>query len=123
MLFWTDICDLYLFHFTVLLNPDFNCFKSFYHFCVDKVTTGTYSFVSVIWNSHLVGATIAGGSLLFPASLTVISAKTQFVDQVKINSISQLSNGTFKVLPKLLLGKIQSEDLVQVFSLHYSVTG
>ena len=71
-------------------------------FSFDKVTTGTYNFVSVIGNSNPVDVTIAGGSLLFPASLPVISAKTQFFDQVKINSISQLINGIFKVLQKLL---------------------
>ena len=56
----------------------------------------------VIWNSNPVGATIAGGSLLLPAALTVISAKAQLLDQVKISSISQLINGVFKVLQKLL---------------------
>ena len=44
------------------------------------------------------GATIAGSASVFP----VISAKTKFLDQVKINSISQLFNGIFKVLQKLL---------------------
>ena len=45
---------------------------------------------------------IAGGTLLFPTALTVVSAKAQFLDQVKINSISQLINGIFKVLQILL---------------------
>ena len=49
----------------------------------------------------LIGATIAGGSLLFPVAVTVISAKAQFFDQDKINSISQLINAIFKVLQKL----------------------
>ena len=57
--------------------------------------------MSVILNSNAVGATIAGGSLLFPASLSVISAKAQFLDQVKINSTSQLISGIFKLLQKL----------------------
>ena len=56
--------------------------------------------MSVIGNSNPVGATIAGASLLFPAALTAISAKAQFLDQVKINSLSQLINGIFKVLQK-----------------------
>ena len=60
------------------------------------------NFVSVIWNSNLVGATIAGGSLLFPAALAVISAKAQFLDQVKINFISKLNNGILKALQKLV---------------------
>ena len=45
------------------------------------------------------GATIAG--LLPPASFVVISAKTQFFYQVKINSTAQLINGIFKALQKL----------------------
>ena len=57
-----------------------------------KVTTGTYNFVSVIWNSNPVG-------WLYAAA---ISAKTQFLDQVKISSISQLINGIFKNFQKLL---------------------
>ena len=56
-------------------------------FCFGKVRTGTYNFVSVIWNSNPV-------SRLFAA---VISDKTQFSDQVKISSISQLIDGIFKV--------------------------
>ena len=77
---------------TVLLNPDFNCSERFLSFSVDKVATGTYNFVSVIWTSNSVSG-------LFAA---VILAKAQFLDQVKINSISQLINGVFKVLQKLL---------------------
>ena len=46
------------------------------------------------------GATIAG--LPSCAFLVVISAKTQFFDQVKINSTSQLISGIFKLLQKLL---------------------
>ena len=69
-------------------------------FSFDKVTTGTYNFVPVILNSNLVGATIAG--LLPCTSLTVILAKTQFLDQVKINSTSQLISGIFKPFQKLL---------------------
>ena len=86
-------CDLIFFQFTALLNPDFNCSKSFLSLSFDKVTTETCNFVSASWNSNPVGVTIAGGSSLFPAALTVISAKGQFLYQVKINSISQLING------------------------------
>ena len=60
-------------------------------FSFDKVTTGTYNFVSVILNVAPDGLTFA-----------VISAKTQFLDQVKINSTSQLINGISKLLQKLL---------------------
>ena len=54
--------------------------------------------MSVISNLNSVGATIA----VLAIALTVISAKTQFLDQVKINSTSQLINGMFKVLQRLL---------------------
>ena len=67
-------------------------------FSFDKVTTGTYNFVSFILNVAPDGATIASSALAF----TVISAKTQFLEQVKINSSSQLINGIFKPLQKLL---------------------
>ena len=56
--------------------------------------------MSVISNSNKTGATVAG--LLPCAALSVISAKTQFLDQVKINSASQLISGIFKPFPKLL---------------------
>ena len=100
MLFWgwIVICDLYLFHFTVLLNPDFNYSKKFLSFSFEKVRTGMCNFVSFIWNSNPVGAIITGGLFLFPASLTVISAKAQFLEQVKINSISQLISGIFNTV-------------------------
>ena len=63
--------------------------------------TGRYNFVSVISNVAPDGATITG---LPPcAALTIISAKTQFFDQVKISSISQSINGIFKVFQKLVL--------------------
>ena len=68
-------------------------------FSFDKVTTGTYNFVSVISNSNPLGGTIAG--LLPCAFLLVVSAKTQTFDQVKINSTSQLISGIFKLFQKL----------------------
>ena len=54
--------------------------------------------MSVILNVAPDGTTVAG----LAAAFTVISAKTQFVDQVKINSTSQLINGIFKALQQLL---------------------
>ena len=69
-------------------------------FSFDKVTTGTYNFVSVILNIEPDGATIAG--LSPSASLVIISAKTHFLVKVKINSTSQLINGIFQALQKLL---------------------
>ena len=67
-------------------------------FSFDKVTTGTFKFVSVILNVAPDRATIAVPS----AYPVVISAKTQFLDQVKINSSSQLINSIFKALQNLL---------------------
>ena len=61
-------------------------------FSFDKVTTGTYNFVSIILKSNPVDGLFA----------TAISAKTQLFDQIKINSTSQLINGIFKALQKLL---------------------
>ena len=56
--------------------------------------------MSVILNSNPVGAAIAG---LSPSgSLSVLSTKAKFFDQVKINSTSQLISGIFKLLQKLL---------------------
>ena len=49
-------------------------------FSFDKVTTGKYDYVSVIWNSNPIGAIIAEESLLFPGALAVISAKAQVLD-------------------------------------------
>ena len=69
---------LYLFHFIVLLNPIFNCSKDFVSFSFDKVTTGTYNFVSVILNSNPVGATIAGSPPSASLSLCYISQNTTF---------------------------------------------
>ena len=69
-------------------------------FSFDKVTTGTCNFVSVILNVAPDGATIAG--LPSCAAFTFILAKAQFLDQVKTNSTSQLINGIFKTLQKLL---------------------
>ena len=67
-------------------------------FSFDEVTTGTYKFVSVILNVAPDRATIAVPS----AYPVVISAKTQFLDQVKTNSSSQLINSIFKALQNLL---------------------
>ena len=59
---------MYLFHFIVFLNPDFNCSNSLLSFSTDKVTMGTYNLQSVISNFALVGELIAaaGGSLCLP---------------------------------------------------------
>ena len=54
----------------------------------------------IISNGNAPGATISG--LLPSASFVVITTKTQFFDQVKINSTSQLISRIFKLLQKLL---------------------
>ena len=50
---------MYLFHFKVLLNPDFNCSNNLLSFSADRVTTRTYSLQLVISNLALVGDSIA----------------------------------------------------------------
>ena len=101
---WLVISDLYLSHLIVLLNPALNCSKYLYSFPVDKVTTGTYNFVSVIWNVAFVGLSIAAtvGSASGSVSLVALLVNTQFSDYVKIRFISQLINGMFSALQKLL---------------------
>ena len=78
--------DSYLFQLIVLLKPDFNCWSNFALSWVDKVTTGTYSFVSVIEN--------------FPSAVELVIA--QSLDQVKRRLSLQLINGISRVLQKLL---------------------
>ena len=75
--------DSYLFQLIVFLKPDFNCRSNFALSCVNKVTTGTLSFVSVILN--------------FPAPVELVI--TQSLDHVKIRLTSQLING--KCSPKI----------------------
>ena len=78
--------DSYLRQLIVLLKPDFNYWSNFALSCVDKVTTETLSFVSVILN--------------FVSR--VAEEITQVRDHVKIRLTSQLINGTSRVLQKLL---------------------
>ena len=66
---------------------------------VDKVTTGTYSFVSVILNIGFLEAFIAGLAGL--SSCVVKSVKTQFSDQVKFKDTSQLIKDMSRLLQKL----------------------
>ena len=59
-------------------------------YCVDKVTTGTYNFVSVILNVVFVGL-LTGASAGFAsgsASLVDFFVYTHFSDHVKIRFIS-----------------------------------
>ena len=73
-----------MFQLIVLLKPDFNCCICFALSWVDKVATGTQSFVSVILN------------LVAPVESNALS------DQFKMRLISQLINGISRVLRKLL---------------------
>ena len=88
---------MYLFHFIVILNPDFNCSNNLLTFSADKVTTGTYNLQSVISTVSLVGelmrfAAAAGGPL------KALPTSTHSLYQDKINVISQLINGMSKLL-------------------------
>ena len=67
-------------------------------FYFNKVTIGTYNFVSVILNVAPNRATIAGSA----NASTVISAKTQFLNELRINSTSQLISRMSKFLQTLL---------------------
>ena len=42
-----DICDLNLFHFISLLNPDFKLVNNLISSSLDKVATGTYNLQSL----------------------------------------------------------------------------
>ena len=77
--------DSYLFQLIVLLKPDFNFWSNFASW-IDKVTTGTYSFVSVSWN--------------FPSPVELVI--TQSLDYVNSRLTSQLINGISRLLQKLL---------------------
>ena len=86
VLAWVVISDLYLFDLIVLLNPVFNCSNNLLSSLLDKVTTGTYSFVSFILNVGLVGLLTAAttGSESGSASVVALLVITQFSDHVKI---------------------------------------
>ena len=91
---------MYLFHFIVLLNPDFNCSNNLLSLSADKVTTGPYNLQSVISNFALVGelirfAAAAGGPV------KALPPSTHSLYQGKTNVISQLVNGMSKLLQKL----------------------
>ena len=92
-----------MFHFTVLLNPDFNISNSLFSFSVDKVTTGTYNLQSLILNVASDGkfTSTIGGLTSLLAFLYVLLTNTQFSFQPRSNDISQLINGIFKLLQKL----------------------
>ena len=95
---------MYLFHFIVILNPDFNCSNNLLSFSADKVTTGTYNLQSVISNFALIGdliASIGGLGCASGAFLQALLTSTHSLYQDKINTISQLINGISKFIQKL----------------------
>ena len=53
-----DICDLYLFHFISLVNPDFKLVNSLISSFLDKVITGMYNLQSVILSVASVEASV-----------------------------------------------------------------
>ena len=96
------ICDLYLFHIISLLNPDFKLVNNLISSSLDKVTTGMYNLQSFIANVAPVGELFltTGG----PAS-TCLSSKlviTSFLFHYSSKDTSQLINGIFSALQKLL---------------------
>ena len=95
---------MYLFHFIVILNPNFNCPNNLLSFSADKVTTGTYNLQSIISNFALVGdsiAAIGGLGCRLGSFLKALPTSTHSLYQDKINVISQLINGMSKLLQKL----------------------
>ena len=101
-----------LFHLINLLNPDFNCSRKLLSSSVDKVTNGTYSFVSVILNVAFHAETftpktlfetfVALSSVAATSSIFALINIAQCLDQVKVKDTSQLNNGTLKLLQKML---------------------
>ena len=96
-----DICDLYLFHFISLLNPDFKLLNNLISSSLDKVTTGIYNLQSFILSVAPVGALslTTGG----PASTCLVYQLVimQFLSHFNSKDISQLINGMFNALQKL----------------------
>ena len=96
--------ELYLFYLIGLFNPLYSSCNNLLSFSVDKVTTGTYNFVSFISTiasvELLTAATTGSGS--GSASLVALLVITQFLDQDKIQFITQLINVISSVLQELL---------------------
>ena len=86
-------------HGAKVVIPNFNCCNTFLSSWVDKVTTGTYSFILVIANAVV----------WFAAALDI----TQLLDKVRLRLISQLINGISRVLLKLL--KDLNDTIISTF--------
>ena len=92
---------MHLFHFIIILNPDFNCSNNLLSFSADKVTTRIYNLQSVISNFASVGELIAVIGRLgcgLSSFLRALPTSTHSLYQDKINVISQLINGISKLL-------------------------
>ena len=94
------ICDLYLFHSISLVNPDFKLVNNLISSSLDKVTTGMYNSQSFIVSVALVGATVFPSSEFTPTYWLVIM---QFLFHFNSKDTSQLVNGIFNDLQKLML--------------------
>ena len=92
------ICDLYLFHISSLLNPDFRLVNNLIPSSLDKVTTGTYDSHLVIFSVGFVGAAVFPPSKFNPVCSLVIM---QFLFHFNSKNISQVINGIFNALQKL----------------------
>ena len=90
----------------VLLNPVFGCSNNLLSFSADKVTTVTSNLQSVILNAAPAGLLVPPTAGLPPCAATALLyallVKTQFSDHVKIKDTSQLINGIYNFLQKLL---------------------
>ena len=84
-----DICDLYLFHFISLVNPDFKLVHNLVSSSLDKVTTGIYNLQSVILSVAPVGDPFTTGE---PAAICLCSKLviTQFLLHFNSKDTSQL---------------------------------
>ena len=74
-----------MFHLIGLLNLVFNYSKSLLSSSVDKVTTGTYNFVSFVLNVAIVGllTAVTAGSASGLASLVALLVITHSLNKLK----------------------------------------
>ena len=70
--------------------------------------------MSAILDSNSFGAIITG----LASAFIVISPKTQFLDEVKINTTSQLISGIFKLLQKLLKYSVEQQLQFHFYQLY-----
>ena len=82
-----DICDLCLFHFISLINPDFKLVNNLISSSLDKVTTVIYNLQSFIASVAPVGTLFLG---LAPTCLHSKLVITQFLFHFNSKDTSQL---------------------------------